>query len=206
MRQLGIENYSQFSFTRKWFLNRNLPTFRKFVYPRWAAIPCLYLEIGVFEGQSAVWMLQRVLTHPNSRAVLIDPWLMTTKLSADFMQSVMERALFNTRHWDNCRLLRANSAEALRRMTRRGGFLGVEKNSVDVCMIDGNHNALAVMDDARLCLQLVKPGGWLMFDDVENDRRKKDHVRDGLRVFLEESKSQVSLVVKHRYMEIYEKR
>ena len=61
-------------FTRRWFLNRNYDTFKKFVYPKWAGKPLTYLEIGVFEGMSMVWMLQHILTHDNSRGVGIDPW------------------------------------------------------------------------------------------------------------------------------------
>ena len=33
-----------------------------------------YVEIGSFEGRSAVWLLENVLTHPTSRLHCIDPW------------------------------------------------------------------------------------------------------------------------------------
>ena len=31
-----------------------------------------YLEIGVFEGRSLLWMLENILTHPSSAATAID--------------------------------------------------------------------------------------------------------------------------------------
>jgi len=64
-----------FRFTRNWFRRRNQATFEEYVLPMWAGKPITYLEIGVYEGQSLTWMMQNVLTHPDSRAVGIDPWL-----------------------------------------------------------------------------------------------------------------------------------
>ena len=84
-------------------------------------------------------------------------------------------------------------------------FLGIAPGKVDLCMIDGDHNAATVYDDARLVFQLVRSGGWIMFDDVENGRAKTEHVKDGLTSFLQEYGDKVKLVVKDRYMEIYEK-
>jgi hypothetical protein len=33
-----------------------------------------YLEIGVFEGSSFVWVLENILTHPSAKATAIDPF------------------------------------------------------------------------------------------------------------------------------------
>lgn len=188
-----------FQFTRRWFVKRNLATFRDYLMPEWSGKQMTYLEIGVFEGMSMVWMLQHVLTHPRSKAVGVDPWLMTTKLDSSFMNDVQNRARHNTKPWaDRCQLWQANSAEILRRMGHKG-FSGINKESVDVCMIDGDHNELAVLDDARLVFPLVKPGGWILFDDVENDRPKERHVKDGLRMFMEEN-DQVEEIWRHKYV------
>jgi len=193
-------------FTKRWFLNRNLPTFRELIYPLWSGKSMLYLEVGVYEGMSLIWMMQYVLTHPDSRAIGVDPWLMSTKLDGAHMEAVRERAFHNLLPWrDRCELVRGNSSEVLRKMLRRQGWLGVRRDSVDLCMIDGDHHGLLVLDDARLCLQLVKPGGWIVFDDVENDRKKREHVKQGLEMFLKESGDRVKQLWKHRYMEAFEK-
>ena len=63
----------EFQFTRNWFHDRNRSSFRDYILPFWVEKPCIYLEIGVFEGMSLVWTLQHVLTHPESRAIGIDP-------------------------------------------------------------------------------------------------------------------------------------
>jgi len=214
-REMDLDDAGM-EFTRSWFRNRNLETFRTYVYPAWAGQPITYLELGVFEGMSMCWMLQRVLTHPAARAVGVDPWLITTKLDESYMNGVHARADKNTSRWQSmyvagtqtwkCVLQRGNSAEVLRRMTQRGGYLGITNNSVDLCMVDGNHNALAVVDDLRLAYQLVRPGGWLLLDDVENDHEKQDHVRQGLDSWLAEMPADtVHLLWKHKYVEAYGK-
>lgn len=207
-RELDID-YSQyqFQFTRNWFRTRNLATFREKVLPEWKDKPCIYLELGVFEAMSSVWMLQKVLTHPDSYMVGIDPWLMTTKLDGEFMEDAHKRAVHNVSSWTSskCSLIRGNSAEVLRRMCGKG-YAGITKNSVDLCMIDGDHNELAVLDDAIHCLALTRPGGWLMFDDVENDIKKEHHVKQGLERFKEQWGSQIEFSWKDRYVECYLKR
>lgn len=216
-----------FQFTHHWFRNKNVETFRKFVLPVWQGKPIQYLELGVFEGESMVWMLQYVLTHPNSCAVGIDPWLTTVKLDGDKMGSVMFRAFHNTEPYrDKCQLIRGNSSEVLRMMVaergyrRRGeptGYAGIGIGVVDVCLVDGCHHSLGVLDDARLASRLLKPGGWMIFDDTETARGpsvkhnwlslppKRDHVREGIDLFLLEQNHLVRLVHKHKYIEIYEK-
>jgi len=191
-----------YQFTRNWFRNRNLPTFREFVHPEWAGRPMVYLEIGVFEAMSLCWMMEHVLTNEFSRAVGVDPWLMTTKLSDLDMDCVMSRAMHNTDQHHRCQLVRGHSSEVLRRMAhKRGGFANIQRGTVDVAMIDGNHWAPYVYDDARLCLELVKPGGWLMFDDVENDVDKGDgHVKEGLEHFVRDYDGQVEEIWRHQYM------
>jgi len=149
-RKLGIDNTQHdFQFTRRWFLNRNQPTFREYVLPVWEGKPITYLEIGVFEGMSIVWMLQRILTHPNSRAVGVDPWLMTRKIGSQQMQDVCDRAWHNTKPWRyKCQLARGNSGEVLARMLGRGASWGITKNSVDLCMVDGDHRVFGMLKTA----------------------------------------------------------
>lgn len=79
------------------------------------------------------------------------------------------------------------------------------KESVDLCLVDGNHNALAVQDDCRMVYQVLKPGGWLILDDVSNDFYKEDHVKQGLDAFLLEAGNKVECVFKGRYVEAYRK-
>lgn len=204
VRRMKVDRYQHdFKFTRGWFETRNLTAFRDNVHPKYTGKPTHYLEIGVFEGMSLVWMHQHVLTHPKSKSVGIDPWLLTVKLDPQEMENVYERAVHNMKPWaDKTKLIRGNSAEVLRRMTsvrrkrRTGGYLGVTLENVDLCLVDGGHFSLQVLDDARLAWRLVKPGGWMLFDDVENDIPKgKDHVKTGMETFLKELKKDAFEIV-----------
>ena len=206
-RLMDIQDWGEFEFKRNWFRTRNMVTFREFVLPHWAGQPVTYLEIGVYEGMSLVWMMQHVLTHPDSRAIGIDPWLMTSKQPQEYMDAVRNRAQHNLARWsDRCVLIRANSDEILNCMVQRPeGHLGVQNGTLDLCMIDGDHYALPVWNDARLCLQLLRPGGWMLFDDVKNDLPKWDHVVEGVNRFIEEAGDRVKEVWRHKYMVCYEK-
>lgn len=191
-------------FTRNWFRNRNLATFREYIYPQFINKPTVYLEIGVFEGMSMSWMLQKVLTHPDSRAVGIDPWLQTRKLDQDMMDSVRNRAHHNVQVVApyKCQLIRGNSVEVLGRMHK--SFCGITKNSVDICQIDGDHTELSAWNDARFVYPLLKVGGWMVFDDVENNHEKAQHVKHGLARFMEENEN-MKQIWKHRFMVCLEK-
>jgi predicted O-methyltransferase YrrM len=194
------------SFTKSWFRRRNMRTFQTYVHPEFAGKPVIYLELGVFEGMSMCWMMRNVLTHPDSRAVGVDPWVMVTKIVEDEMEKVHERAIHNLSEWnDKVRLIRGTSAEILRVMIGRRGYAGIARESVDISMVDGNHNALAVLDDARLVHKLLKPGGIMLFDDVVNKRTKIDHVREGVDMFVNEIGTGIEMIWKHNFMEAYRK-
>ena len=205
-REMDLDRIQHsFQLTKRWFATRNLTTFKTYILPEWKDKSCHYLELGVFEGYSLCWMLQKVLLHPDSRAVGIDPHLITAKIDGPAMEAVMLRARHNIIPWkDRCQLIRGNSAEVLRKMLRsRSGWMGVKAKSVDLALVDGNHNALAVLDDLRLVIRLVRKGGWIVLDDVENDQKKNDHVKQGLAMFLDERGQDLELVFKHRYIETY---
>ena len=53
-----LKNYK---FTTDWFTNR-IPLWEKILAPLKGKQGIHYLEIGVFEGRSAIWMLENILT------------------------------------------------------------------------------------------------------------------------------------------------
>jgi len=211
-------------FTKKWFRDRNQGTFSEYVHPKFEGLPITYLEIGVFEGMSMCWMIQHILTHPDSKAVGVDPWLGMKKLNSEEMEKVQGRAFHNVATKlssrqiasvreshklvsSKCSLFRLDSDEFL---THSEHYAGITKESVDIIMIDGNHSAPFVANDAIKAFPLLKPEGWLLFDDVENDHKKTYHVKDGIQMFLNHLKSQgklltLQLIWKHGYMECFEK-
>jgi len=204
-------DYDKMQTTRHWFSKRNLGWFRDKIMPRYKGKPCVYVEVGVFEGCSLRWMLDYVLDHPDSFGVGIDTWLMTPKRSNADMEEVYQRARFNLAPYlgegprPKCQLVRAMSADALRMMCLRGSW-NVRPGTVDVFMIDGQHTDLAALDDGRQAMKLVKPGGWILWDDVRNDREKDDdHVERGLRQWQEEFRGRIAPAWTSKYMECFER-
>lgn len=194
-------DYSQqaFKFTETWFADRNQETYSTFLPPRFPNDkPWRVLLIGVWEGMDLVWLLQNIATHPDSRVTAVDAWVAAGKVSQERMDQVYTAAVLNARSWIDDKLIihRSMSQEIL--PTLKGDF--------DLAIIDGDHGA-GVYPDACNSFRLLKPGGWMLFDDV---RRGRTHsqlgpVSRGLKKFLREYGKHVDFLWAHRFMNAYEK-
>jgi predicted O-methyltransferase YrrM len=118
-----------------------------------------YLEVGVYEGRSVVWMLENVLTHPTSHVTGLDIfWAEDAKF---YEYSAEEQKQYE----DN---LIAAGGEG--RFTTIVGLSQVTLRELpvdyyDVIYIDGAHNGPAVLEDGVLAWRMLKMGGVLIFDD-----------------------------------------
>ncbi len=138
------------------FYNYKLPLLNKVLAPFKGKPNTHYLEIGVFEGRTAIWMLENILTHPTSRFTGVDIF------SRDFK----ERYLSN--------LKRSGVAH---KATTIEGYSQVELrklplNSFDIIYIDACHRADCVLSDAVLSFELLKDGGILIFDDYNWEEQR----------------------------------
>ncbi len=186
-------------FTRRWFKYRTKSTFVKYLLPLAGQQMC-YVEIGVFEAASLRWMLENVLTHPNSSAIGIDPWEKTRKLDAEYMDGVYQRAKHNIEPWrDRCGLIRKSSTDLL-----ASPFFVPE--SIDLLYIDGDHNKAGVIKDIDLGWPLVKTGGRVIFDDYENRIPKHGHVKQAIEeYFLPEYEGRFEWWYKDRHQVAFRK-
>jgi hypothetical protein len=126
-----------------------------------AGRPLVYLEIGVLEGRSAVWMLEHVLTHPRSRYQGIDCYPQTKPRAAELVGNARR----NLRRFGRKAVLhQGNSLAVLSQMKPQPTF--------DVAYIDGGHSALAAALDTCLVWPLVRPGGIVAFDGWTHPRFK----------------------------------
>jgi SAM-dependent methyltransferase len=138
----------KYEFTQDWF-TLNIPVWEKAIAPFKGKPGVKYLEVGLYEGRSAFWMLENVLTDPTSHFTGID---------------IFDGEL-KDRFFDN---LRRCGAEG--RATVLIGFSQVEMRrlpleSFDIIYIDGSHATADVLEDAVLSYRLLSPGGVLIFDD-----------------------------------------
>ncbi len=198
-----------FRFTRNWFRARNQSTWSTF-FPRGfdGSKPVNMVQIGVFEGADLIWCLQNILTHKDSRVIAIDPWLKTNKLSQDVMNECYDNAVHNLSPWSNkVKIVRDSSHVILPNLRRPMDLYGINLGvgDYDLIVIDGDHVSGAVLKDAIDSLKLVKPDGWLVFDDYYNKYDKEDHVEEGVRLFLDVWGEQVELVWQHRFSLCFKK-
>ena len=201
-----VKDGYDFQFTRNWFRNRNQATWSTFLKPHYRGLkmewPIRMLQIGVFEGADLVWCLQNFLGHPDSRVIAVDPWAETTKLDSAYMAAVEQRARHNLSYWqDKVQIIKGYSAQVLQELCNDPANL----NSFDLIVIDGDHTRAAVVTDAVYSLELAKPKGWLVFDDVRNRIPKPDHVIHGIEEFLCDCGDRVKFKWAHRYCDCYEK-
>jgi predicted O-methyltransferase YrrM len=115
------------------------------------------LEIGCFEGQSACWFLDNILTDPTSRLVCVDPFAVP-------MSSVLLR-YFEARFDENVAATGAGD-----RVTKLIGQSQVVVRTLqpaqfDLVYVDGSHKVGDVLQDAVLAWTVLRPGGIVMFDD-----------------------------------------
>jgi predicted O-methyltransferase YrrM len=115
------------------------------------------IEIGSFEGMSAVWTLENILTNPESHLTCIDNfkggWEQDKNID---WADIKRRFLKNTEPYkDKVELIESNSATYLKKRTKKA----------DLIYIDGSHTTSDALTDAVLCHLLLNPAGVIIFDD-----------------------------------------
>jgi hypothetical protein len=63
----------KYQFNQNWF-TWNIPVWEVVLSPFKGKPDIQYLEVGLYEGRSALWVLENVLTHPSARLTGIDPF------------------------------------------------------------------------------------------------------------------------------------
>lgn len=174
-------------FSKDWF-SPHTPIWEQ-VYAEMRGRPGLvFLEIGVFEGRSTVWLLSHILTHPTSRVVCVDTFEGSVEHRADprstafvddaIIDDLFARFMHNVRpHRRRVEVRRGRSQEILR-MLRPGSF--------DSVYVDGSHRACDVLEDAVLSFRLLRSGGLMIFDDYDWNqfRGTLDHPKPAIDAFL----------------------
>jgi precorrin-6B methylase 2 len=118
----------------------------------------VYVEIGCLNSTSACLMLQR----PNTMVVSIDLGVPVSE------KTVQENARLFNKFKNKFYYIQGNSQipetrEKLKKITSK----------IDILFIDGSHQYQAVVDDFyNYCVMILK-GGFIVFDDYNNDTVRK---------------------------------
>jgi predicted O-methyltransferase YrrM len=146
---------TQYDFTYDW-LTSNLPVWEKVLSPYSNRPDIRYLEVGVFEGRSVIWMFENVLTHPSSTATVVDffPGDLRQRFQANLEKSGVDG--------------RVTVIDGLSQTVLRD----LKPDSFDLIYIDAGHTAVMTLMDAVLCWDLLKIDGLMIFDDYAWNRKE----------------------------------
>lgn len=114
------------------------------------------LEIGSWEGRSALWFLEHVLTGEGARILCVDPWEYGGQLphvEPNFDANTAEvREAKRIVKWKMYSERLSEYAEPWR-------------EAFDAIYVDGDHSAAGAFADGARAWPLLKPGGVMIFDD-----------------------------------------
>jgi predicted O-methyltransferase YrrM len=113
-----------------------------------------WLEVGSYEGRSAVWTARNVLRGEKSKIVCIDLWS-TQWCKPNPQESIFDHNAKNDPRIIKIKGLSRDILPTLPRATFHGAY------------IDGSHDEADVYADACSVFPLLVPGGVLIFDDYE---------------------------------------
>jgi len=120
------------------------------------------LEIGSFEGRSALWFLENILTDATSTITCVDLFIGKT-YEAQFDHNIRVSTLGK-----KVGKIKGSSQTILRQL---------KLNRYDFIYIDGSHLAVNVLMDAVLSWDLLKVGGIIIFDDYLMDANSIPQLR-----------------------------
>jgi len=148
------ENHKkEYRFRTDWF-SKSIPVWEQVLAEFKGKPDVHYLEIGLFEGRSALWVLDNILTDPTSKLTGID--LFQDGPGAEGLKDVFFSNFKLSGQEDRSTILTGFSQVELRKL---------QPDSFDIIYIDGSHAAGDVLEDAVLSHRLLKKNGMLIFDD-----------------------------------------
>ena len=157
-----------------------------------------FLEIGSFEGLSACWLLNNILTHESSTLTCIDTFDFAGQGSFAIQHQASETMSIEERFDHNIQL--TGSANKVRKIVgySRDALRSLPFSEYDFIYIDGSHAAADVLEDTVLSWPLLKKGGLLTFDDYqwEHDPNLLNRPRIAIDAFLAVFKTRYRLIHK----------
>jgi nucleoside-diphosphate-sugar epimerase/lipopolysaccharide biosynthesis glycosyltransferase/predicted O-methyltransferase YrrM len=140
------------------------------------------LEIGSWEGRSAVWFLTQMCSGDSEQncLVCVDHFDCGNSIAGQDRLKRMEYNINTTQLRSRARILKLFSVPALTQLSKEGeGF--------DVIYIDGSHRSDDTFLDAELAFRLANEGAIMVFDDYEwnvHSTASMEHPKRGIDAFL----------------------
>lgn len=117
------------------------------------------LQIGVFTGDASVWLLDNILTHPESTLTDVDIW------EGEVGDPNLEGFSWETAHVAYNEKISKYTDKVTSHKRMSDQFFKQNKKMYDIIYIDGDHIARTVLRDAVNAFDCLRDGGLLIFDD-----------------------------------------
>lgn len=164
----------EYHFTSDWFSN-NISLWKKEL-SKYRMKPVKFLEVGTYEGRSAIWALNNILTHPRSHMTCIDTFEVPGTFST--LKKNIQR---DPNIKDKVTIMKGKSQDML-----KTPWILANTGKFDIIYIDADHHSKHRLEDAVLCFPLLKPGGLMIFDDYTNNKtHDKNCPKPGIDAFLD---------------------
>lgn len=142
-----------------WFIDTGaIDNFKRHLLPL-KGKPVDFLQIGAYTGDASKWMLDEVLSNPDSTLIDVDTWegsdeeLHKTIDFADVFKTYTEKV--------------GNYGNLTYRQETSVDFFISNKKLYDFIYIDGDHTAFGVMKDLMSSYTALKSGGIIACDDYQ---------------------------------------
>ncbi len=149
------------TFTHEDWFSKHIPMWETVLHDNLSKDKPLHaLEIGSFEGRSTVWLLDNVLTHPDSNIICIDSFDGGTDLPATGAfdwKEIRNHFEKNTESYKEKVELWVRDSKNLLPLMDHAQF--------DLIYVDGSHQSAECLIDSVLSHLLLKEGGIIIFDD-----------------------------------------
>lgn len=163
------------TFRDKWFSERNWPE----LLAEFRGRPVVQaLEIGSYEGQSATWLLENILTGEGSFISCVDVFESPGGRIRPDYEEVFDLNMRQYLDEERAFKHKGRSQELLREFAFE---------NYQLIYVDGSHFAADVLEDAVLCWRLLTVGGVLIFDDYDwggTDMKSAEIPKTGIDGFL----------------------
>lgn len=189
-----------FTPSQDWFTH-NIPTWDPFITSLLSSLPQnrapRALEVGSWEGRSAVYLLSKLCTSPSSLLVCIDHFDLLNTLAGRERHAKVQHNLRLT--GSPFRIIDEFSVPGLVTLLREEIAAPPAEAGFDFIYIDGSHEADDTFLDAELAWRLARNGALLILDDYEWDREPSasiHHPARGIDTFLSLHAGQFQLLHK----------
>jgi Methyltransferase domain len=145
--ETGTTGYKKpYTFTTDWFTGR-ISSWERILKDYKGKPDVSYLEIGAFEGRSALWLLENILTHPTAKITVIDTFGEKNSYQA-FTSNINLSG-----EPEKFKILLGYSTDKLKE---------VPANSIDFAYIDGSIKGIVVLSDLVNTWNTLKTGGIII--------------------------------------------